>query len=374
MTSRDYYEVLNVPRDVSDADLKKAYRRVAMKCHPDRNPGDAGAESRFKEAKEAFEVLRNPRKRAAYDRFGHAGVEAAGSGFGSGDAFGDIFGEVFGDIFGGGGRRGASQAWRGADLRYEHALELEEAVSGLTVDIEVPAQVECEECNGSGAAQGTAMQTCQTCAGHGQVRMQQGFFSVQQTCPHCKGQGRVITHPCGKCQGQGRYRQTRSLSVKIPPGVDSGDRIRLTGEGEAGRNGGPSGDLYVEVRVKSHPIFQRDGRDLACEIPVSFATLALGATTEVPTLNGQVSLRIPPETQSGRVFRLRGKGVRPVRGGGAGDLLCRVQVETPVNLDEDQKELLRRFDESLRRGQDRHSPRARSWLAGVRHFFDKLGP
>jgi molecular chaperone DnaJ len=373
MTSRDYYEVLNVPRDVSEADLKKAYRRVAMKCHPDRNPEDAGAESRFKEAKQAFEVLKNPRKRAAYDRFGHAGVEAAGSGFGGGDAFGDIFGEVFGDIFGG-GRRAASQAWRGADLRYEHALELEEAVFGVTVDIEVPAQAECEECGGSGSAKGTAPQTCQTCAGHGQVRMQQGFFSVQQTCPHCNGRGHVITHPCAKCHGQGRYRQTRSLSVKIPPGVDSGDRIRLTGEGEAGRNGGPPGDLYVEVRVKSHPIFQRDGRDLSCEIPVSFATLALGATTEVPTLNGQVSLRIPPETQSGRVFRLRGKGVRPVRGGGVGDLLCRVHVETPVNLAEDQKALLEQFEESLRRGQDRHSPRARSWLDGVRQFFDKLGP
>ncbi|MBA3563917.1 MAG: molecular chaperone DnaJ [Gammaproteobacteria bacterium] len=371
MARRDYYEILSVPRDVSDADLKKAYRRVAMKCHPDRNPSDLEAEARFKEAKEAFEILKNPRKRAAYDQFGHAGVEAAG-GRASGDAFGDIFGDVFGDIFGG-GRRGRSQAYQGADLRYEHALGLEQAVFGETASIEVPTLIECEECGGGGSKKGTSPETCSTCGGHGQVRMQQGFFTVQQTCPHCNGRGRIVTHPCEKCHGQGRYRQTRTLSVKIPPGVDSGDRIRLAGEGEAGRNGGSPGDLFVEVRVKPHEIFERDGRNLSCEIPVSFATLALGATVDVPTLDGQVSLKLPPETQSGRVFRVRGKGVKPVRGGTMGDLFCRVHVETPVNLTAEQTELLARFDDSVREGGDRHSPRARSWLDGVKQFFDKIG-
>ncbi|MGH8495624.1 MAG: molecular chaperone DnaJ [Gammaproteobacteria bacterium] len=370
MTRRDYYEILNVPRDVSEADLKRAYRRLAMKYHPDRNPGDAECEAHFKEAKEAFEVLKNPRTRAAYDQFGHAGVGTGGRG--PGDAFGDIFGDVFGDIFGG-GRRGRTQAYRGADLRYEHVLELEQAVFGETTSIDVPTLVECEECGGSGSEKGTSPETCSTCGGLGQVRMQQGFFTVQQTCPRCGGRGNVVTRPCDKCHGQGRHRQTRTLSVKIPPGVDSGDRIRLTGEGEAGRNGGPPGDLYVEVRVKPHEIFGRDGRNLSCEIPVSFASLALGATVEVPTLDGQVSLKLPPETQSGRVFRVRGKGVKPVRGGAVGDLFCRVQVETPVNLTAEQAELLAHFDASVRDGGDRHSPRARSWLDGVRQFFEKIG-
>ncbi|CAN5325340.1 molecular chaperone DnaJ [soil metagenome] len=371
MAKRDYYEALGVKRDASEAELKKAFRRLAMKCHPDRNPGDVDAEARFKEAREAFEILKDPRKRAAYDQFGHAGVEAGGFG-GTGDAFADIFGDVFGDIFGA-GRRGRRQAYRGADLRYEHSLELEQAVFGDTTTIEVPTLVECETCGGNGAEPGTSPETCATCAGLGQVRMQQGFFTVQQTCPRCQGRGRVITRPCDTCRGQGRHPQTRNLQVQIPPGVDSGDRIRLTGEGEAGRNGGPPGDLYVEVRVKPHTIFKRDGADLSCEIPVSFASLALGATIEVPTLDGQVALRVPPETQSGRVFRIRGKGVKPVRGGPVGDLFCRVTGETPVNLTPQQAELLAQFDQFVRAGGDRHSPRARSWVDGVRQFFEKLG-
>ena len=375
MAKRDYYEVLNVGRDVSEDDLKKAYRRLAMTHHPDRNPDDEEAEGKFKEAKEAYEVLSNSEKRAAYDQFGHAGVDSSmGSGqpgFGS-EAFSDIFGDVFGDIFGG-GRRGRTQVFRGADLRYELELELEKAVFGETVSVEIPTLVECDTCGGNGAAKGTSPQVCSTCEGHGQVRMQQGFFSVQQTCPRCRGSGQIISNPCPACSGQGRMRKSKTLSVKIPAGVDSGDRIRLSGEGEAGRNGGPAGDLYVEVRVKAHPIFEREGSTLSCEVPISFVTASLGGALEVPTLGGQVSLRIPPETQSGRVFRLKGKGVKQVRGGPVGDLYCRVAVETPVKLTGEQKELLTKFQASLDKGGKRHSPRARSWLDGVKKFFENIG-
>ncbi len=377
MAKRDYYEVLGCGRNAGEAELKKAYRRLAMKYHPDRNPDDKQAETRFKEAKEAYEVLSNADKRAAYDQFGHAGVEAsqAGGGFGAGgaEAFSDIFGDVFGDIFGGGGRRGRTQVFRGADLRYELALSLEQAVSGDSVNIEVPTKVECERCRGAGAEPGTQRSSCNRCNGSGQVRVQQGFFSIQQTCPSCRGQGTIISSPCGGCSGQGRVRKVRTLAVQVPPGVDTGDRIRLAGEGEAGRNGGPSGDLYVDIAVNRHPIFARDGQDLSCEVPISFADAVLGSSVEVPTLGGNVVLRIPPETQSGRVFRLRGKGVRPVRGTGIGDLFCKVQVETPVNLNEDQRELLRQFDASLQSRSSHHSPRARSWLDGVKKFFDRLG-
>ena len=377
MEKRDYYEVLNVGRDVSDDDLKKAYRRLAMKFHPDRNPDNEEAESKFKEAKEAYEILSDSEKRATYDQFGHAGVDAsrgAGNRTGfSGEAFSDIFGDVFGDIFGGGGRRGRTQVFRGADLRYELELELEKAVFGETLSIDIPTLVECEVCNGSGAAKGTSPEVCSTCEGHGQVRMQQGFFSVQQTCPRCRGTGQIITNPCSDCSGQGRMRKSKTLSVKIPAGVDSGDRIRLSGEGEAGRNGGPAGDLYVEVRVKPHKIFERDGSTLSCEVPVSFATATLGGAVEVPTLGGQVSLKIPPETQSGRMFRLKGKGVRQVRGGPVGDLYCRVAVETPVKLTGEQKDMLKKFQASVDEGGKRHSPRARSWLDGVKKFFENIG-
>ena len=375
MAKRDYYEVLGCGRDAGEADLKKAYRRLAMKYHPDRNPDDKQAEASFKEAKEAWEILSNSDKRAAYDQFGHAGVEAgqAGGGFGGGaDAFSDIFGDVFGDIFGNTGRRGRTQVFRGADLRYELALSLEQAVAGDSVNIDVPTKVECGRCRGAGAEPGTQRSSCGRCSGSGQVRVQQGFFSIQQTCPTCRGQGTIIASPCSECSGRGRVRKVKTLSVRVPAGVDTGDRIRLAGEGEAGRNGGPSGDLYVDIAVDRHPIFAREGQNLSCDVPISFVDAVLGSSVEVPTLGGQVVLRIPPETQSGRVFRLRGKGVRSVRGTGIGDLFCKVQVETPVNLKEGQKDLLRQFDESLRSSSSHHSPRARSWLDGVRQFFDRL--
>jgi molecular chaperone DnaJ len=374
MAKRDFYEVLGVARDASDADLKKAYRRLAMKHHPDRNPDEPEAELKFKEAKEAYEILTNPNKRAAYDQYGHAGVEAnRGGGRGGADAFSDIFGDVFGDIFGGGRRGGRTQAFRGADLRYELELSLEQAVTGDTINVEIPSHVECELCSGSGAEPGSEPVTCPTCAGMGQVRVEQGFFSIQQTCPTCKGSGKKIESPCRECGGRGHTRKLRTLAVKVPAGVDTGDRIRLSREGEAGRNGGPPGDLYVDIHVAAHPIFSRDGQDLSCEVPISFATVVLGGTVEVPTLDGQVMLKVPAETQSGKVFRLRGKGVRSVRSSGLGDLFCRVQVETPVKLTDEQKAQLRGFDESIQSQGARHSPRARSWFDGVKSFFERMG-
>ncbi len=375
MAKRDYYDVLGCGKDAQTPELKKAYRRLAMKYHPDRNQDNPEAENQFKEAKEAYEILSDSEKRAAYDQFGHAGVQAgqAGAGFGAGgEAFSDLFGDVFGDIFGG-GRRSRSQVFRGADLRYELELSLEQAVAGDSVNIEIPTQVECQPCNGSGAEPGTKPATCTMCGGAGQVRAQQGFFSIQQTCPTCKGTGSVIQTPCGTCNGRGRVRKVKTLAVKVPAGVDSGDRIRLAQEGEAGRNGGPSGDLYVDIAVKPHRIFERDGRNLSCDVPIGFAAGVLGSTVDVPTLDGQVALKIPPETQSGRIFRLRGKGVRSVRVSGVGDLFCRVQIETPVHLTDEQKRLLQQFDESIQAGGSRHSPRARSWVDGVKKFFERMG-
>jgi molecular chaperone DnaJ len=377
MAKRDYYQVLDVPRTASEADIKKAYRRLAMKFHPDRNPGDHTAEEKFKEAKEAYEILCDAQKRAAYDQFCHAGVDGmrgtgGGPGFDPRDAFGDIFGDVFGDIFGV-GRRGRSQVFRGADLRYELELDLEQAVFGDTVNIDFTALAECGDCGGSGSSKGSKPVACETCRGAGQVRMQQGFFTVQQTCPRCHGRGQVVSDPCGSCRGQGRIRRQKTLSVKVPAGVDTGDRIRLSGEGEVGRNGGPSGDLYVEVRVREHSIFERDGSHLSCEVPVSFATAALGGTIEVPTLDGNATIKIPAETQSGRVFRLREKGIKPVRGGPTGDLFCRIVVETPVHLTREQKDLLKKFESSLQTDAKRHHPREESWLDGVKRFFASLG-
>jgi molecular chaperone DnaJ len=375
MAKRDYYQVLDVVRTATEAEIKKAYRRLAMKFHPDRNPTDHEAEGRFKEVKEAYEVLSDAQKRATYDQFGHAGVDAsrgAGQGFDPRDAFGDIFGEVFGDIFGG-GRRNRSGVYRGADLRYELALDLEQAVFGASANVEFATLAECGECKGSGSTQGSKPATCETCRGAGQVRMQQGFFAVQQTCPRCQGRGQVITDPCGGCRGQGRVRRQKTLAVKVPAGVDNGDRIRLTGEGESGRNGGPAGDLYVEIRVREHKIFERDGSHLSCEVPMSIATASLGGTIEVPTLDGNATIKVPQETQSGRVFRLREKGIKPVRGGPTGDLFCRVVVETPVHLSREQKELLRSFEESLKSDAKRHHPREDSWLDGVKRFFSSLG-
>ncbi|UCD30833.1 MAG: molecular chaperone DnaJ, partial [Desulfobacterales bacterium] len=375
---RDYYEVLGLSRNASEAEIKKAFKRLAMKHHPDRNPDDEGAVEKFKEAKEAYEVLADAQKRAAYDQFGHAGVEGAGmggpGGFGGGASFSDIFGDVFGDIFGGGrgGARGGSRAYRGDDLQYNLELSLEEAVAGTKVDIRIPTHVKCEECDGSGAKQGTTPTTCSTCGGVGQVRMQQGFFSLQQTCPRCHGKGKMITDPCGACHGHGRIQKHKTLSVKIPAGVDNGDRIRLTGEGEAGEHGGPAGDLFVLVSVRPHSIFERDANDLFCEVPISMTTAALGGELEVPTLNGRVKLKIPTETQSGKLFRLRGKGVKSVRSGHQGDLLCRVLVETPVNLTKKQKEMLEQFNQSLAEDKVEHSPRSSGWLDGVKKFFEDM--
>ncbi len=372
MSKRDYYEILGVPRNAPEAELKKAYRRLAMKYHPDRNPNDKTAEAKFKEAKEAYEVLTDPQKRSAYDQFGHAGVDpamAAGAGgFHAGGGFADIFGDVFGDIFGGGGRRG-SQAHRGADLRYHLELSLEQAVRGTEVRIQVPTLEPCETCHGSGTKPGTSAVNCTVCGGYGQVRMQQGFFSIQQTCPNCRGAGKVITQPCAQCHGQGRVKHTKTLSVKVPAGVDEGDQIRLAGEGEAGEKNGPPGDLYVQISLKPHPLFKREQDDLYSEIPVSFATVALGGEVEVPTLEGRANLKIPPETQSDKIFRLRGKGVKNVRTGHVGDLYCRIAVETPVKLTKRQRELLQELDASLRQAEARHNPREQSWLDKVKGFF-----
>ncbi len=381
MAKRDYYEVLGVNKNASEPEIKKAYRRLAMKYHPDRNAGDTSpdAEKNFKEAKEAYEILSDPQKRSAYDQFGHAGVDpsmgAGPGGFGGagGASFSDIFGDVFGDIFGGGRGGGGSRVHRGADLRYNLQLSLEDAVAGTTVKIRVPTMVVCNTCGGSGAKKGSSPKTCDTCAGHGQVRMQQGFFSVQQTCPRCHGKGTVIDDPCSSCQGQGRVQEHKNLSVKVPPGVDSGDRIRLAGEGEAGESGGPPGDLYVQVAVKPHEIFTREDSHLFCEVPISFVIAALGGELEVPTLHGKVMLKIPPGTQTGRMFRMRGKGVKPVRGGPIGDLLCRVLVETPVKLTSEQEGLLRKFDETMKKGGAKHSPHSTTWVDGVKKFFENMG-
>ncbi len=373
MSKRDYYDVLGVDKGADEKEIKKAYRRVAMKYHPDRNPDDADAEDKFKEASEAYEVLSDSEKREAYDRFGHAGVEGqvGGAGGFAGGSLADIFGDVFGDIFGGGGRaRGGAQ--RGADLRYTLDISLEDAVRGTTVEIRVPTLASCTTCGGSGARKGSSPTTCGTCGGVGQVRMQQGFFQVQQTCPTCRGRGSTIADPCTTCRGQGRVEKTKKLSVKVPPGVDTGDRIRLAGEGEAGTEGGPHGDLFVQMSVKQHPLFERDGKHLYCEVPITFADAALGGELEIPTLDGRVKLKIPAETQTGKLFRLRGKGVQPVRGGGVGDLLCRAVVETPVNLSKKQKELLRELQDSLHEGGHGHSPRQRSWFEGVKRFFDDM--
>ena len=372
MSKRDYYEVLGVARDANDAAIKKAFKRLAMKHHPDRNQNNEEAIEKFKEAREAYDILSDAQKRAAYDQYGHAGVDgSAGAGFGGGGAnFSDIFGDVFGDIFGGGG--GRSRSFRGSDLRYNMELGLEDAVAGTTVQIKIPTLVACKTCDGSGAKKGSSPVTCSTCGGTGQVRIQQGFFSVQQTCPHCHGQGKTITDPCGDCHGQGRIEERKTLSVKVPPGVDNGDRIRLSGEGEAGENGGPPGDLYVQIHVMPHQIFERDGSNLLCQVPISVATAALGGELEVPTLDGRVKLKIPAETQTGRMFRLKGKGVKPVRGGITGDLICKVVIETPVKLTAKQKELLREFDKSVHGDNKNHNPQGSSWMDGVKKFFDDM--
>lgn len=377
MAKRDYYEVLGVERDASEQAIKKAYRRLAMKFHPDRNPDDEDAEAKFKEASEAAEVLLDSEKRQAYDQFGHSAVDGSvAGGFGgfggAGGSFSSIFEDVFGDIFGGaggGGRRGGPS--RGADLRYVLTLDLEEAVRGCNPKIKVPTIVECMECLGSGAEKGTTPTDCIQCGGMGQISARQGIFSIQQTCPRCRGQGKIITDPCKSCNGQGRVQEQKTLSVKVPPGVDTGDRIRLAGQGEAGSMGGPSGDLYVQVEVRDHDIFSRHGEHLYCDVPVSFVDAALGGELEVPTLDGRVNLKIPAETQTGKQFRLRGKGVNvtQVRGGGTGDLYCRVIVETPVNLTGKQKDLLREFASQTN---EKQRPQQTGWFDRVKHFIDSL--
>ncbi|MDB9842931.1 molecular chaperone DnaJ [Porticoccaceae bacterium] len=372
MAKRDYYEVLGVEKGATGAEIKKAFRRIAMKFHPDRNSDDKNSDEKFKEAQEAYEVLGDEEKKSAYDRFGHAGVDGnSGGGGGGGAGFSDVFGDVFGDIFGGGGGRGRAGPARGSDLRYDLKLDLEDAVKGKTVQIDVPTMSHCDPCDGSGARKGSSPVTCTTCGGAGQVRMSQGFFSVQQACPQCRGRGQMISDPCGDCHGQGVVEEHKTLSVKIPAGVDTGDRIRLAGKGEAGPQGGPAGDLYVQMHVRDHSIFVREDANLHCEVPISFAQAALGGEIEVPTLSGKVKLKIPAETQSSKLFRLRGKGVAPVRGGAIGDLLCRVVLETPVNLSAEQRSLLEAFDKSLA-GNSKHSPRTDSWFNGVKKFFDNL--
>jgi len=369
MAKRDYYEVLGVEQNCEVSELKVAYRRMAMKLHPDRNPDNADSEAEFKEVKEAYEVLSDSQKRAAYDQFGHAGIEGshtAGGGFEGG------FGDIFGDIFGGGQRRGGQRVYRGADLAYQVELSLEESAFGVEKEIKVKKNVSCSDCGGKGTNKGYTPETCEHCGGAGQVRMQQGFFSVQQTCPACHGKGTQIKDPCPKCHGQGTVKDSKTLSVKIPPGVDNGDRIRLQGEGEAGESGGPAGDLYVQVLVKEHPIFQREATNLFCDVPVSFATAALGGEIEVPTLEGPMKLKIPVETQTNKTFKLRGKGVRSARSGNIGDLYCTITVETPVNLSSKQKELLKTFDNSMQDKRERHSPQKSSWVDKVKSFVDDL--
>lgn len=371
MAKKDYYEILGVNRDAADDELKKAYRKLAMKFHPDRNPDNPKAEEQFKEAKEAYEALSDPQKRAAYDQYGHEAFEAGGNPFGGGAGnagAGFDFSDIFGDIFGGGGR-GRSNVQRGADLRYNLEITLEQAARGTETQIRVPTMAQCEPCKGSGTKAGTSASTCTTCAGHGQVRMQQGFFSIQQPCPRCHGSGKMIASPCGSCNGNGRVKKHKTLSVKIPPGVDNDDRIRLTGEGEAGSSGGPTGDLYVVIHIKPHAVFKRDHNDLHCEMPISFTTAALGGEIDIPTLDGAAKIKIPAETQSGRQFRLRGKGIKGVRSANYGDLHCHVVVETPVNLTERQKQLLQEFEQINSENHDHHNPKAKSWMDKVKQFF-----
>jgi molecular chaperone DnaJ len=375
MSKRDYYEVLGLSRTATEKEIKKGYKRLAMKYHPDRTQGDKEKEEQFKEVKEAYEILNDEEKRSMYDQHGHAAFEQGrgGGGHGGFGGGGGSFDDIFGDIFGGGGRgRGQQRAQRGSDLRYNLDLTLEEAVKGKTLEIKVPTFVSCDPCTGSGAKKGTSAKTCSTCHGHGQVQMRQGLFAVQQTCPTCSGKGKVIQSPCPICRGQGRVEKTKTLSVKIPPGVDTGDRIRLSGEGEAGESGAPAGDLYVQANVKDHAIFVRDENQLYCEVPIGFITAALGGEIEVPTLGGKVKLKVPKETQTGKMFRLRGKGVKSVRSSSTGDLMCKVVIETPVNLSGDQADLLRQLEEKMGKSSSKHSPKETGFFDGVKKFFDDL--
>ena len=370
-TKRDYYEVLGVARNASEQEIKQAYRKLAMKYHPDKNQGEKAAEEKFKEISEAYEMLSDPQKRSSYDQFGHAGVDPnhrqggghAGGGFGN-------FSDIFDDLFGGDSRRQKSGPRAGSDLAYNLEISLEEAVHGTEKQLKIPTHKHCGTCDGSGAKPGTTKNTCKTCQGQGVVRMQQGFFALEQTCPGCRGAGQVISDPCHTCFGNGIVKDSKTLSVKIPAGIDNGDRIRLSGEGEIGEKGGQRGDLYVQVFIKKHAIFTRDGNNLHMSVPVSFTQACLGGEIEVPTIDGHVLLKIPAETQSGKTFRLRSKGIKPLRGGSIGDLLCEVVVEVPVNLTSAQRDLLKQFDDSLKSGKN-HSPQAKHWYDGMKQFFKK---
>jgi len=380
MAKRDYYEILGLAKNASEEEIKKAYRKLAMKFHPDRNQGDGAkkAEEQFKEAKEAYEMLSDAQKRAAYDQYGHAGVDPnmggrggpGAEGFGGfAEAFGDIFGDIFGGAGAGGRRGGGQQVYRGSDLSYAMEITLEEAARGKETQIRIPSWESCETCSGSGAKPGTSAKSCGSCNGSGTVHMRQGFFSIQQTCPHCHGSGKIIPDPCTVCSGQGKLKKSKTLEVKIPAGINEGMRIRSAGNGEPGVNGGPAGDLYIEIRIKQHELFERDGDDLHCTMPVAMTTAALGGGIEVPTLGGKAEIELPEGTQHGKTFRLRGKGIKGVRSSYPGDLYCHISVETPVKLTEHQRKLLKELDKSFRDGGERHSPNAKSWTDRVKDLF-----
>lgn len=369
MAKQDYYQVLSVSKDASDAEIKKAYRRLAMKYHPDRNRGDSSAENKFKDAKEAYDILSDSRKRAAYDQFGHAGIDGTGNSFD--DGVGDIFESVFGDIFNSRGQQ--KQANQGADLLYDLELSLEDAVNGSNTKINIRKFAKCHTCNGSGAQKDSSPVVCHTCDGHGQVRMQQGFFSLQQTCPECRGRGKTINDPCHQCHGPGRIKDSKTIAIKIPAGIDNGDRIRLSNEGEAGENSAPPGDLYVQISLKKHSMFVREGNDLHCNVPISYTIAALGGEIELPTLNGRVKLKIPAGTQTNKQFRLSGKGIKSIRSSVKGDLLCQAVIETPINLTKKQKDLLTEFDQTMTDiGTNQHCPKASSWFQDAKNFFSGM--
>jgi len=371
LSKRDYYNVLEVEKNASGELIKKAYRKLALKFHPDRNPGNKQAEEKFKEASEAYEILSDSHKRRQYDLFGHAGVDGdrGAQGFDvGGGGFGDIFGDIFEDFFGGGtGTRTRSRAQQGSDLRFNLEISFEEAIQGKEPKVKIPRWQTCSECGGNGSKQGTHLQTCSHCQGSGQIRFQQGFFTVSRTCNKCGGQGKVITEPCSPCEGAGRIQEERTLSLKIPPGVETGSRLRLMGEGEPGVNGGPPGDLYVFLSVREHPYFIREGDDILCEIKISFVQAALGAKIEVPTLKDKALLKIPPGTPSGKMFRLKGLGSPNVRGRHIGDQLVRVDVEIPTQLTQRQKELLEEFAQTTGEKVDQNSE---GLLGKVKHFFE----
>ena len=379
MADQDYYEVLGVSRDASDEEIKKAYRRLAMKYHPDRNNGDKAAEEKFKAVGEAYQVLSDPQKKAAYDRFGKAGVDpsAAGAGAGGFGGFGGFsggdFSDIFSEFFGGGAARQSRRGprvYRGDDLSYSLEVTLEQAVHGMKTDIRVPVWDECDSCHGTGCKPGTSKKTCPHCHGTGTVNMSSGFLSVQQTCPYCQGTGEIISDPCPKCNGTGRVKQTKTLEISVPAGINDGQRIRLSGKGAPGVNGGPAGDLYVQIIIKPHDIFQREDDDLHADLPISFTTAALGGEVSVPTMDTETRITIPEGTQSGKIFRLRGKGVPNVHNNGVkGDLYVHVYVETPVKLNAEQKDLLRKFGESLEKGATKHTPKSSGFMEKMKKFF-----